>query len=75
MAQQVKNLLAMQETQEVRVQSLSGGDSPGGGNGIPLQYSCQENPMARPVWQATVHKVTKNQNITERLSSLTRYAR
>ena len=23
------------------------GRSPGGGNGIPLQYSCQENPMDR----------------------------
>ena len=30
MAQQVKNLLAMQETQEVRVQPLGGEDSLGG---------------------------------------------
>ena len=55
MAQQVKNLLAMQETQEVRVQSLSGGDSPGGGNGIPLQYSCLENLVDRRAWWAKVH--------------------
>ena len=29
--------------------------SPGGGHGIPLQYSCLENPMDREAWQATVH--------------------
>ena len=27
-------------TQEMRVRSLGQGDSPGGGNGNPLQYSC-----------------------------------
>ncbi|KAB0338933.1 hypothetical protein FD754_024244 [Muntiacus muntjak] len=31
------------------------GQSPGEGNGNPLQYSCLENPMARGAWQATVH--------------------
>ena len=31
--------------------SISGlGRSPGKGNGIPLQYSCLENPMDRGVW-------------------------
>ena len=25
-----------------------------------LQYSCQENPMDRGVWQATVHGIAKN---------------
>ena len=35
------------------------GSSPGGGNGNPLQYSCQENPMERRVWSATVHRVAK----------------
>ena len=39
----VKNL-AMQETQ---IQSLSREDSPGEGNGIPLQCSCLENPKDR----------------------------
>ena len=29
--------------------------SPGGGNGNPLQYSCLKNPMNRGTWQATVH--------------------
>ena len=31
------------------------GRSPGEGNGNPLQYTCQENPMDRGGWQATVH--------------------
>ena len=33
--------------------------SPGKGNGNPLQYSCQRNPMDRRIWHATVHGVTK----------------
>ena len=59
MAQMVKNLPAVQETQ---VQSLGSGSgrSPGEGNGNPLQYSCLENPMARGAWRATVHGVTRN---------------
>ena len=40
----VKNPLPMQEMQ---VQSLGQEDSPGGGNGNPLQYSCLENSMDR----------------------------
>ena len=28
------------------------GRSPGGGNGNPLQYSCQENPMDSGAWKA-----------------------
>ena len=46
----VKNLCAVQETQ---VQSLIQEDSPGKGNGTPLQYSCLRNPMNRGVWWAT----------------------
>ena len=56
-AQMVKNLLAVRETQ---VQSESG-RSPGEGNGNPLQYSCLENSMTRGAWQATVYGVTKGQ--------------
>ena len=37
------------------------GRSPGGGHGNPLQYSCLENPMDRGAWQATVHRIAKNQ--------------
>ena len=40
----------------------------GEGNGNPLQYSCLGNPMYRGVWQATVHRVTKELDTTERLS-------
>ena len=29
-------------------------------NGNPLQYACQENPMDRGAWQATVHRVTES---------------
>ena len=32
--------------------------SPGGGYGNPLQYSCRENPMDRGASWATVHRVT-----------------
>ena len=35
------------------------GRSPGGGNGNLLQYCCQDNPMDRGAWWATVHGVTK----------------
>ena len=34
--------------------------SPGEGNGNPHQYSCQENPMDRGAWRATVHGVAKS---------------
>ena len=33
------------------------GRSPGIGNGNPLQYSCLENSMDRGTWQASVHGV------------------
>ena len=56
-AQLVKNLPAMQETQG----SIPGsGSSSGEGNGNPLQYSCQENPMDRGAWQARVHGIEKS---------------
>ena len=35
------------------------GQSPGEGNGNPLQYSYLENPMGRGAWQATVQRVTR----------------
>ena len=46
----------MQETQETI--SGSGGRSPGGGNGNPLQYSYVENSIDRGAWWATVHGLT-----------------
>ena len=58
MAQRLKHLPAMRET---RVQSLGQEDSPGEGNGNPLQYFCLENPMDGGTWWATVHGVAKSQ--------------
>ena len=42
------------------------GRSPGGGNGNPPQYSCLGDPMDRGAWQATMHRVAKESNTTER---------
>ena len=56
-AQWVKNLPAVQETQADLMPGL--GRSPGGGHGDPLQDACLENPMDRGTWWAPVHRVTK----------------
>ena len=40
------------------------GRFPGEGNGNPLQHSCLGNPMDRGVWQATVHRVTRESDTT-----------
>ena len=48
---------AMQETW---VPSLGQEDSPGGGHGNPLLYSCLENSMGRGAWWAAVHGVKKS---------------
>ena len=40
----------------------------GEGNGIPLQYSCLENPMDGGAWWAAVHGVSKSRT---RLSNFT----
>ena len=45
------------------------GGSTGEGTGYPLQYSCLDNSMDRGTWQATVHGVLKEVNITEQLST------
>ena len=44
------------------------GGSCGEGNGIPLQYSCLENPMDGGAWWAAVHRVDKSRT---RLSDFT----
>ena len=54
----VKNPPSMQETHETQVRSLGREDASGVGKGNLLQYSCQENPMDRGAWRATVHGVT-----------------
>ena len=40
------------------------GRSPGEGNDNPLQSSCLGNPMDRGAWQATVHGVSKESDMT-----------
>ena len=45
------------------------GRSPGEGNGSPLHYSCQENPMDSGAWRAAVYGVTKESGMTWRLNS------
>ena len=57
MAQMLKNLLAIQETQ---VRSLRLEDPLGEGNGNPLQYSCLENSMDRGAWRVIVHGAVKS---------------
>ena len=59
-AQLVKNLPAMQETQ---VRSLGRKNPPGEGKGNPLQYSCLVNPMVRGSGWATVCRVAKGQTL------------
>ena len=61
-AQMVKNLPAMQE---IWVQSLGWGRSPGDENGNLLQFSSLENSMDRGAWWAIVHGVTKEWDMTE----------
>ena len=66
MAQSVKNLPAVQETQ---VQSLGWEDPLEKGTATQkLQYSGLENPMDKGAWRGTVHGVTKSQT---RLSGFT----
>ena len=57
MAQMVKNLPAIEETQ---VPSLGQEDPLEEGTGTPLQYSCLENFRDRETWQAPVHRVAKS---------------
>ena len=76
MTQQVKNLPALQETQEMQVLSLDQEDRLEEENGNPLEYSCLGNPMDRGAWQATVQRFTKSQTrlrhpATKRKFSLT----
>ena len=59
MAQQLKNLLAMHETQEKKDSILGLGRSSGEGNCNPLQYSCLGNPINRGAWRAIVQWVCK----------------
>ena len=57
MAQMVKNLPIMQETQ---VRSLSWEDPPEKGMATHSSILAWENPIERGAWQATVHGVIKS---------------
>ena len=59
MAQWVKNLPAVQDTQETWVQSLGWGDPLEEENGNPHQYPGLKNPMNRGAWRAIVQRVAK----------------
>ena len=43
------------------------GRSPGEGNGNPFHYSCLRNPMDRGTWWATVYRVARESDKTQRL--------
>ena len=60
----VKNLSA--NAGDIRdVVSIPGwGESPGEENDDPLQYSCLGNTMDRGAWQATVHGVANESDLT-----------
>ena len=46
--------------------SISGsGQSPGGGNGNTLQYSCPENPTDRGAWWPTAHGVANESDMNQ----------
>ena len=51
----------MQEMEEMKVPSLGREDSPGGGNGNPLQFSSLEKPTDRGAWRVTVRGVERSQ--------------
>ena len=65
-AQLVKNPPAMLETW---VRSLDWEDSPGGGHGKPLQYSCLENPRAHRSLAGYSPWGLKELDTTEQLST------
>ena len=54
----------MQEMQETQFSSL-GWEDPLEEEMVILQYSCLENSMDRGTWQATVHGVSEESDMTE----------
>ena len=51
------------------------GRSPGEENGNPVQYSCLENSMDRGAWQATVHGLAKESDMTEHIARSSKIVR
>ena len=60
MAEQVRNLPAMQKTGDTGL-IPRWGRPPGEGKGNPLQYSCLENSINREAWQDKIYRVAKSQ--------------
>ena len=69
MAQQVKNLPAMQETQEMQVRSLGWEDPLEEGMATLSTILAWRTPMDRGAWWATDHNVTKSRRPLKRLST------
>ena len=63
----VKNPPAMQETQEMQVQSLHRKDALEEEMAAHSSHSCLENPMDRGAWRATVHGVAESRTRLKRL--------
>ena len=55
--------------QEMQVRSLGQEDSPGGGNGNPLRYSCLGNPIDRAAWRATFTVSQSQTRLSDRACS------
>ena len=64
MAQLVNNLFANAEDKREAGLIPGSARSSEVGDGNPLRYSCLGNPTDRGAWQATVHGVAKELNIT-----------
>ena len=56
MLDQMKHKLESRLPGEISITSICRGE----GNGIPLQYSCLENPMDGGAWWAAVHGIAKS---------------
>ena len=56
----VKNLPASAESWGDAASDSGLGESPGVGNGNPVQYSCLGNSMDRGAWRVIVHEVAES---------------
>ena len=65
MAQWVKNLPAMQKTQEMQIGSQGGEDALEEEDGNPLQYSCLKYSMDRGAWLGYSTKGCKEPDTAE----------
>ena len=59
----IKNLPANAEAAGAVSFIPESGRPPGRGNGNPLQFSCQDDPMDRGNWQAAVYGAAKSRTL------------